>query len=190
MKSTYENVSKSQSAGAEFVAKNNFSRILDLTTTVNLYYNKLDGFSYLPAGAEKAVTGKTNEDFSWNAKMIANFSLPASFSVQLTGSYDSKQLIAQGYRKANYRLDAGVRKAFWDRKLSVSVSGRDILDSRKWKTETSGDGFRQYAENWRTGRTVNFTLTYSFGNMKASRNRNQQQPRENNNMMNQMEDSF
>lgn len=190
MKSTYENVSKSQSAGAEFVAKNNFSRILDLTTTVNLYYNKLDGFSYLPVGAEKAVTGKTNEDFSWNAKMIANFSLPASFSVQLTGSYDSKQLIAQGYRKANYRLDAGVRKAFWDRKLSVSVSGRDILDSRKWKTETSGDGFRQYAENWRTGRTVNFTLTYSFGNMKASRNRNQQQPRENNNMMNQMEDSF
>ena len=91
--------------------------ILDLTTTVNLYYNKLDGFSYLPAGADQPVTGKSNEDFSWNAKIIANLILPASFSLQLTGNYNSRQLIAQGYRKSNYSLDAGIRKAFLNRKL-------------------------------------------------------------------------
>ncbi len=192
MKSTYENVAKTQSAGAEFVIKNNFSRKLDLTTTVNLYYNKLDGFSYLPEGATQAVTGKSNEDFSWNARMIANLILPASISLQVTGNYNSRQLIAQGYRKSRYSLDAGIRKAFLDRKLSLSVNARDLLNSRKFKTKTSGEGFRQYAQNWRTGRTVGFTLTYSFGNMKASRNRQQQPLRndDNNNMMNQMEDGF
>lgn len=192
MKSTYENVAKSQSAGTELVLKNNFARILDLTTTVNLYYNKLDGFSYLPEGAQAPVIGKANEDFSWDAKMIANVALPASFSLQVTGSYNSKRIIAQGYRKANYSVDAGVRKAFWDRKLSLSVNARDIFNTRKWKTETSGTGFTQYAENWRTGRTVGFTLTYSFGNMKASRNRPQQrgQQDQNNNMMNGMDEGF
>lgn len=192
MKSTYENVAKSQSAGTELVLKNNFARILDLTTTVNLYYNKLDGFSYLPDGAQAPVIGKANEDFSWDAKMIANVALPAAFSLQVTGSYNSKRIIAQGYRKANYSVDAGIRKAFWDRKLSLSVNARDIFNTRKWKTETSGTGFTQYAENWRTGRTVGFTLTYSFGNMKASRNRPQQreQQGQNNNMMNDMDEGF
>ncbi len=191
MKSTFENVAKTQSAGAEFVVKNNFARILDLTTTVNLYYSKLDGFSYLPEGAEKPVTGESNEDFSWNARMIANVALPASFSLQLTGNYNSRQLIAQGHRKSSYSLDAGLRKSFLDKKISVSVNGRDLLNSRKWKTETSGTGFAQYAENWRTGRTVRFTLTYSFGNMKMGRKGQRQQPAQSeSSRMNQMEEEF
>lgn len=191
MKSTYENVAKTQSAGAEFVVKNNFARILDLTTTFNLYYNKLDGFSYLPAGAEKPVIGKSNEDFSWNARMIANVALPSSFSLQLTGSYNSRQLVAQGHRNSNYSLDAGLRKSFLDKKISVSVNGRDLLNSRKWKTETSGAGFTQYTENWRTGRTVQCTLTYSFGNMKMGRKgqRSRSSQQENNNL-NQMDEEF
>ncbi len=191
MKSTFENVAKTQSAGAELVAKNNFARILDLTTTVNLYYSKLDGFSYMPAGAEKPVTGKSNEDFSWNARMIANVALPASFSLQLTGNYNSRQLIAQGHRNANYSLDAGLRKSFLDKKISLSVNVRDLLNSRKWKTETSGAGFTQYAENWRTGRTVRFTLTYSFGNMKMGRKGQRPQPsQQENSRLNQMEEEF
>lgn len=189
MKSTFENVAESRAAGVEFVLKNNFARILDLTTTVNLYYSKLDGFVYLPAGAVKPVTGASDEDFSWNVKMIANVALPASFSLQVTGGYNSRQLIAQGYREPNYTVDAGIRKAFLDRKLSLSVNARDIFDSRKWKTRTSGEGFRQYAENWRTGRTVGFTLTYSFGNLKPSRSR-QQQIQPENSMMNRMENAF
>ena len=189
MKSTFENVAETQSAGVEIVGKNHLFSILDLTTTVNLYYNKLDGFSYLPAGADQPVTGKSNEDFSWNAKIIANLILPASFSLQLTGNYNSRQLIAQGYRKSNYSLDAGIRKAFLNRKLSLSINGRDLFNSRKWKTETSGTGFRQYASNWRTGCTIGFTLTYSFGNMKAGKNKTQRPDHdENNQMMNEMED--
>lgn len=189
MKTTYENVTKTQAAGTELVAKNHLFKILDLTTTVNLYYNKLDGFSYLPDGAGQTVTGNSNEDFSWNAKMIANLVLPASISLQLTGNYNSRQIIAQGHRKGNYSLDAGLRKSFLNRKLSLSINGRDLLNSRKWKTETSGRGFIQYASNWWSGRTVGFTFTYSFGNMKLSKTRNQRTPQqENNNIMNEMEE--
>lgn len=182
MKSTFENVAKTQSAGAEFVVKNNFARILDLTTTVNLFYSKLDGFSYLPEGADKPVVGRGNEDFSWNARMIANVALPASFSLQLTGNYNARQLIAQGFRNPSYSLDAGLRKSFWNKKFSVSVNGRDLLNSQRWKMETSGAGFAQYAENWRTGRTIGATLTYSFGNMKRKPQKSQSGKQENNSM--------
>lgn len=175
MKSTYENVAKSQSAGVEIVGKDKLFRILDLTTTVNLFYSKLDGFTYQPSGAVEPVVGKAEENFSWNARMIANLMLPYSISLQVTGNYNAKQVVAQGYRKPNYSLDAGLRKSFLDKKLSLSINARDLLDSRKRHTITSGAGFEQDDMNWRGGRRFGFTLTYSFGNMRAKKSKPERQ---------------
>jgi outer membrane receptor protein involved in Fe transport len=172
MKTTFENVSQTISAGSEFVLKNRLFKILDLTTTVNLFYYKLDDFSYMPEGAVSPVTGEAQEDFSWNARMIANVALPKSYSLQLNGSYNAREVVAQGYRRSNYSLDGGIRKSFND--LSVSINARDILDSRKRKMVTSGAGFEQISENWWGGRQFGITLTYSFGNMKGKRPQNRE----------------
>ena len=59
---TNENVAKNQRAGVELIVKNKLFRILDLTTTVNGYYYKLDGFSYVING--QTVTGQSDENFS------------------------------------------------------------------------------------------------------------------------------
>lgn len=165
MKTTFENISQTTSAGTEIVVKNKLFKRLDLTTTLNMFYYKLDGFLY--EINDQQITGASEEDFSWNVRMIANIALPKFFSLQLTGNYNAKQTIAQGYRKANYYLNAGIRKSF--NKLSISINARDLLDSRKWSSVTSGTGFRQNAENWWGGREASLTLTYSFGNMKAKR---------------------
>lgn len=175
MKSTYENVAKSQSAGVEIVGKDKLFQILDLTTTVNLFYSKLDGFTYQPAGAAEPVVGKAEENFSWNARMIANLMLPYGISLQMTGNYNAKQVVAQGYREPNYSLDAGLRKSFFDKKLSLAINARDLLDSRKRHTITSGAGFEQDDMNWRGGRRFGFTLTYSFGNMRAKKSKPERQ---------------
>ena len=175
MYSTDRNVTQSQSAGLEIVAKNKLSRAIDLTTTVNLFYYKLDGFGFHIA--DQWVGGESDEDFSWNARMMANIILPYSFSLQLTGNYNARQVVAQGYRKANYSLDAGIRKSFWNKKLSLSLNARDIFDSRKWHTITETGDTRVDSKNWRGGRRIGLTLTYSFGNMKMSNRKNtQQQP--------------
>lgn len=187
MKTTYENIAKTRSAGIELVGKNKLFSFLDLTTTANLYYAKLDGFSYMPKGAVEPVIGKPQEDFSWNARMIANIILPYSISLQVTGNYNSRQVVAQGHREANYSLDAGLRKSFLNRKLSVSISARDILDSRKWHTITSGTGFEQDSKNWRGGRRFGLTLTYSFGNMRAKGNKSGKKADSESNMMDPME---
>lgn len=161
MYSTFVNVAKTQSAGVELVGKNKLTRWLDLTSTVNLYYYKLNGFEY------KERFYDAQEQFSWNARIIANVILPYSISFQATGNYRSRQAVAQGTQKANYSLDAGIKKNFLNKTLSVSINARDILDSRRWKTETSGENFIQYSERWRGGRQFGVTVTYNFGNMKA-----------------------
>lgn len=178
MYTTSENVAKSQASGLEIVGKDKLFKILDLTTTVNLYYSKLDGFSYLPQGAETPVIGDTDESFAWNVRMIANFSLPWGVSLQGTGNYNSKQLMAQGYREPNYSVDLGLRKSFLSDKLTLSINARDLLDSRKFRTVTAGDGFWQDSENWRGGRRVGFTLTYNFGNMNKKKDKSKSRSEE------------
>lgn len=169
MYTTSENVAKSQASGMEIVGKNRLFNILNLTTTVNLFYSKLDGFSYMPEGADAPVIGKTNESFSWNVRMIANVSLPWGISLQGMGRYNSKRLVAQGYRKPNYSVNLGLRKSFMNDKLTLSINARDLLNSQKFTTVTSGDGFWQDSESWRGGRRIGFTLTFNFGNMNSKK---------------------
>ncbi|MDL2240411.1 TonB-dependent receptor [Bacteroidales bacterium OttesenSCG-928-K22] len=169
MKSTFVNISGMQSAGVELVAKNEFFTFFNLTSTVNLFYQKLEGFTYIAQGIEDPIIGEESKGFTWNARLIANFVFPHAMSLQITGNYNSPRIVAQGTQEANYALDAGFRKSFFDRKLSVAVNARDILNSRKWHTNTFGEGFVQEYSSWRNGRTFSLTVTYAFGNMHPTK---------------------
>ena len=161
---TSMNVAKSLSSGLEVTVKNKLFRILDLTTSANAYYYKLNGFSYDIDG--QTITGKEDHNFTWNARMTASLMLPYDISIQGTGRYNSRQVITQGYRKANYSVDLGARKNFFNKLITLSVNCRDLFDSRKFETFTSGENFTRHQINRRGGRRVNFTVTWNFGNMK------------------------
>ena len=164
--STNKNVAKSQSAGLELILKDKLFKILDLTTTVNAYYYKLDGFDY--AINNQIVTGAADENFSWDARMLASIILPYGLSIQATGNYRSRSVVTQGYRKANASLDLGLRKTFFNKALSLSVNCRDVFNTRKWDTYTSSDDFTRHQRNWRKPH-VNFVLTWNFGNMNGKK---------------------
>lgn len=173
MYSTHINVAASRSAGVEIVGKNRFFNCLDLTSTLNMYYYEQDGFAYSytnhETGKSYDVTGNPTHSFSWNARMVANVSLPYSWSGQLTGMYRSARANAQGMSRAGYSVDLGIRKQFNDNKWSIALNARDLLDSRAWRSETWGDGFHMYSMGRRGGRRVMCVLTYNFGNMKPKK---------------------
>ena len=162
--STSMNVAKSLSSGLEITVKNKLFRILDLTTSANAYYYKLNGFSYDIDG--QTVTGAEDHNFTWNARMTASLMLPYDISIQGTGRYYSRGVITQGYRRANYSVDFGARKNFLNKLFTLSVNCRDLFDSRKFETFTSGENFTRHQINRRGGRKVSMTLTWNFGNMK------------------------
>ena len=164
---TSMNVAKSLSSGMELTVKDKLFRILDLTTSVNAYYYRLNGFSYDIDG--QTVTGKEDHNFTWNARMTASLMLPYDISIQGTGRYNARQVITQGYRKANYSIDLGARKNFFNKLITLSVNCRDLLDSRKFETFTSGENFTRHQINRRGGRRVSMTVTWNFGNMKQKK---------------------
>jgi len=169
MYQTNMNVSESTSSGVEVVLKNKLFRILDLTTTANAYYYHLDGFTHVVDGY--TVTGESDHNFTWNARMQASIMLPYDITFQVTGDYRARQVITQGYRKPNYSVDLGARKSFFNKKLMLSVNCRDIFNTRKWRNVTETDDFFRSSEFFRKGRRVNVTLTWNFGNTKNKRPR-------------------
>ena len=179
---TYMNLSKSTNSGLEMTLKNKFARWFELTTSASAFNYKLEAFNYTLIdplmGKPITVSGDSESRFSWNARIQANFTLPHDFTVQLKGNYRSKRVITQGSRRPSYSLDIGVRKSFFNRKLTLALNCRDLLDSKRNKSETSGDTFYQYSENWRHSRKVNFTATWSFGNNKPKRDKRNREENE------------
>ncbi len=165
------NVAKSQATGLEITAKNKLFRILDLSTSANFYYYKLDGFDFNIEGQN--IHGAGNSNFSWNARMQASVMLPYDMSFQVTGNYNSRQTVAQGYRKGSGRVDLGFRKSFFNKQFVVALNCRDLLDTRRQKTYINSDAFTRYQESWRSGRRFRITLTWNFGNTKKQKNRHQ-----------------
>ena len=163
----------------EMVLKDKFFRVLDLTTTADAYYYKLDGFSYNIDG--QTVTGDKDHNFTWEARMIAGLALPYDISVQATGRYSGRQVITQGYRKPGYSIDLGVRKSFLNKNFIFAINCHDLLDSRQWETFTSSDTFTRHQLNRRGGRRVNFTLTWNFGNAKQKKRPDNQQQQQDDN---------
>ena len=156
------NVAKSQSAGIEIIGKDKLWRILDLTTTINGYYYKLDGFQTTVEG--QAVTGEPDENFAWDARLLAALILPYDISFQATGNYRSRSVITQGHRKANGSLDLGLRKTFFNKMFALAVNWRDVFNTRQFENFTEGPTFYRHQKNWRDPR-VNIQLTWNFGNM-------------------------
>lgn len=171
MYSTFANVSKMANSGCEIVVKNSLFRSkLDLTTTVNLYNNHISGWTYSllsEAGNPVTLSNEKQNSFAWDARIMAGVKLPWSLALQVTGSYNSEQKEAQGSRQGGWYVDAGIRKIVGN--WSFSLNGRDLFDSRKWKSTIYGPGYTQTSKRWRMGRSVGLTIKYSFGNMKANR---------------------
>ena len=160
MNQTPENVTSSTSSGMELVAKDKLFKTLETTTTLNLFQQSMDGFTY------RGQTYEGTNGFSWNLRMNGQMMLPWNMMGQISGFYSAPRIVAQGSMKAAYSLDLGLRKSFWDRTLQVAINGQNLLNSFKFENTTTGPGFSQVTSNQFFGRTLRLNVTWNFGNLK------------------------
>ncbi|WP_423146743.1 TonB-dependent receptor domain-containing protein [Rubrolithibacter danxiaensis] len=171
----FYNLSRNQATGVEFIYRNELSNAVDLTANVNLYYNKFSG------SPENNIA--STDGFNWNTNLTSNFKFSNTFSGQLRMDYRAPQVRAQGRSKEMYGMDAALRKDFLNRKASISLNVRNLLNSRKWGGTTETNFFIQEFERQWQKRIFNLTFSYRFGKQdfqRTKRNNNregeQQQP--------------
>lgn len=181
--STYANANSSYTIGFELTGKNKLAKWWDLTTNINLFN------STIKAGN---LPGSTNSSlFSWFVKINNNFKLPKNFSIQLSGDYTAKTLVApggggnrggmgmmfgggsqpssQGYIKPIWGADLAIRKDFLkNNAASLTLQFSDIFRSKTYATHAEGPGFVQDNERRRDPQFVRLNFNWRFGKIDVS----------------------
>lgn len=176
---SYANSNSSQAFGAEFTLKNTFFKIVELTSNVNVWASRVD--------ASNVETDLVDERISWFVKENLSVKLPAGFTLQVSGEYQSPAAFspssgggrfgghwggslstAQGYRLENWFVDMALRKDLLKRRASLTLSFQDVFRSRIRGTYTESDFFIQETWGRRNPQFVRLNFSYRFGKMDAS----------------------
>jgi outer membrane receptor protein involved in Fe transport len=181
---TYVNAQSNNRMGVEFTVQQRIGTNFDITPSVNFQYRKVN--------AVINDLDLSNEGYNWEAKLIANYKIdtenPSLFdnlSLQLTGEYESPEVIPQGKRKEQYNVDFALRKEFLkNKKAAVTFSVNDVFNTRRFGTIYDTDRF--YQDSYRRWNVRNFrvTFSYKFGSSEFSlfpRRNNERNDDDNNN---------
>jgi outer membrane receptor protein involved in Fe transport len=152
---TPENLAKEKSTGLELIGKIDVLKAWNFTANVNLFQRDIEGMP--------TVGVLENSGFSWNANVTNNITLPYKITLQIRADYNAAQVMAQGKRNAMYGVDAGVKYDLPDKKSSLSLNVRNVLNSRKWSMTTYNDGTTMDFERYMQGPIASLTYSYRFG---------------------------
>jgi outer membrane receptor protein involved in Fe transport len=152
---TPENLTSQSSSGLELIGKIDVVKAWNFTANVNLYNSKIKGVP--------AFGILENSGFSWNANVTNNISLPFNVTLQLKADYNAAEVMAQGKRNAMYGVDAGAKYDFPNKKSSLSLNVRNVLNSRNWSMTTTNPGTTIDFKRYMQGPNASLTYSYRFG---------------------------
>lgn len=117
--------------------------------------------------------GIDNRSFTMMAQMSNNFRITSTLSAELTGLYSSKERQSYMERDPMGSVSLGVRKTFFDNRLSVSLAANDIFNTFNVKGRSVVKDLVYEMGLRRDSRYVAISARWNFnsGNAKAARNR-------------------
>jgi len=158
---TYENLNKDFSLGIELMANMAFTKWLNVNASVNVYDYRLEG----TIEEEDIENSSTN----WSGKLNATMKFKNDFRIQLSGIYRGPTATVQGTREGYFVTNIAVRKDFFDRNFSATLSARDIIKTAKYEATTYGDGFYSYSKFEREAPIISLNLSYIINNYKKQK---------------------
>ncbi len=162
-----ENLSVRDDVGLEFNIAYSGLKWLRFTTDLNFFRSVTEGTINEGLANEQSFNAET---FTWTARNTARFSFWNS-DLQLRMNYRAPRQGAQSKYKSITSLDVGWSRDFLKSKdLTLTLSVRDVFNSRKRRYETVDDDFYNVGEfQWRA-RMGSITASYRI-NQKKKRGR-------------------
>jgi outer membrane receptor protein involved in Fe transport len=119
-------------------------------------------FSRISVNASNISEEFTNKGFTCNAKLNQDFKLPLGFNFQIAANYESPEIQAQGKSLSVYYVDTSIQKSFLDRKGSVTLSVRDVFDTRRYSGNSLTNRFSQDYYSKQETRVMLLSARYNF----------------------------
>jgi outer membrane receptor protein involved in Fe transport len=160
--STFKNISNEKNYGAEFIANGSLFPWWRLNGNVS-YFRRDINTPYF-------ITGVSDHSYNWTARINSSWTLSKTLGFQISSTYNSPTVTAQGTFNAIYFTDIAVKNDF-SRDLSMTIRVSDIFDTRKFAGETIGNEFISFNQGRRTSRVLYLGFTYNINNYKPSKDK-------------------
>lgn len=152
---TRANLGRGRRIGVDAIVNGRLSKALNYNLSGTVQRMELDPDGIGGTFAEvSGVVGSVRGSVNFNPS-------PKDF-LQLTGNYQGKQLLPQGYRLGGGVINVGYRRKINDQ-LSLLVTGQNILDSARQEIVIRTPSFRDRLKFEVKGRSIMFGLAYNFG---------------------------
>jgi outer membrane receptor protein involved in Fe transport len=149
-----ENLGSRLDVGLELTASGRLHSTLRYNGSVNVFRQEIDSTG-VPGGGEREATLASG-------RVSLNWQPTEKDFLQVSGFWQGETLLAQGTREAGGMLNIGYRRKLTD-KLSLNITGRDVLNSFSNDTVYETPQFRERFEQDIRLRAFYIGLTYSFG---------------------------
>jgi hypothetical protein len=120
------------------------------------------------------ISGRAVDQSStnWNARLSNTFTITKTTKLQIDGMYNSPTTSAQGKRDGFAFTNVAVRQDFFDNKLNVTLSVRDVLNTAKFGFESSGSNFYSKSKFDLKSPVFSLSLSYKINNYKQKKSAN------------------
>lgn len=124
----------------------------------------------------RAITEGQYEDqvlesdaYTWNTRFSSKMTLFRKLDWQLSFNYRAPEVEPQGRDKAYFSADSGLAMDILDGNGTLTLSVRDIFNTRRWRSVTETDTYYSESEfQWRT-RSAQLTFNYRLNQKKNNR---------------------
>ncbi len=162
---TRENITNFENINLNLSAPIPFTKWWSSQNNISLYYNKYSG----------ELLGQTlnTGQFAYNFYTSQNLKLPKSLTAEVSMWYNSANVYGMMMGKAQYAVNAGLQKNFWNKKANLKLNVNDIFLTSFFGGRTDFANVKLDIRNRWDSRNARLTFTYKFGNqnVKAARRR-------------------
>ncbi|MCR5453775.1 MAG: TonB-dependent receptor family protein [Bacteroidales bacterium] len=159
--SRFENLSTNNNFGIELTGTYDITKWMRLNASfeVRQYYIK---------GVYNDVFRKEDGN-SWRTKETLSLSPGKSTKIQITMRYRGKNKTLISSNKGNVDLGLAIRQSLFKKRVSVSFSMRDMLNTGTFKSTTDTEEYWLYNERHRAAPFWNLGVSFKINNVKDKR---------------------
>ena len=155
------NVDRDHSLGGELMGNINITKWLLINTSFSLYKYKMNG----------ELLGKLidRQSTNYSGRLNTTIKFSSDSRLQITANYRGPSVSGQGDQKSMMFTNLSYRHEFMKKKLTATLSVRDVLGTAKFEGTSFGDGFKSSFRMQREPRVVMLTLSYKINNYKMDK---------------------
>lgn len=167
---TPENVGKDYSTGLEATLNLSFAKWFKNDLIGNVYHYKEEGdFTAENSSGEMVLQDFSTESYNWSLRNNMTLIFNPKTRFQFNVSYRSPRDWAQGKREGFIMATAAIKREFFKKKLSATLTMRDVFGTFKHENEVFGTDFYTHSQFEMDYPSFRFNLSYKINNYKKKR---------------------